>query len=162
VNGTGSVKVSGTEATGDTVSITFSGKLFASSVVVSVTSVSGDSDQTIAEKLGAAINANSTLEGFGVEASTDSGTAGQVDVVWPGPLGSFVTMTPHTTGAETFTTTQISGGSGPIIPSDNFQFMNNGGIVRLWKGRRVTLDSPTLTTLVNGGPNSFTGVFPCQ
>jgi hypothetical protein len=153
VNGTGSVTIAGTVGSGDDISLKFTSTLFTGgSLTVGETDVSGDTDTNAAERLAAAIMANATLTGFGVIAEADP-IAGKVDVTWPGPLGSFVTMSDNTTGAETFTLVQISGGSGPIIPTDNFRFVYNGQVIQLVHNRRKQLDKNGLAVLVASGPH---------
>lgn len=163
VNGTGSVTLSGTVATSDIVSIRFASAIFPSTISIPVTCSVGETLTSLATKLCAAIMANATLRAAGLTCSVDPTVVGKINFVWPGPLGTFVTISGIASpGAEGFAYVQISGGSGPVIPIEDFQFMNNGSVVRLFYQRRIQLDAITLANLVAGGLNKTTGVFPCQ
>jgi hypothetical protein len=147
-NGTGSIVVSGTVANGNTFTVTFSGPLFPTPLAIQIAATAGDTPTTVAEKLAAAIMANTTLQGYGVIAEA-SGT-GTINFTWPGPLGThtFVTITPTTSGAATFVTTQLSGGSGPIIPTaDNTVYVLGMPIV-LKHNRPFPADPVTLPAIV--------------
>jgi hypothetical protein len=151
-NSTGSVTVAGTVATGDVLQIIFTGAFIPGGpITVAATAVAGDTDQTMAEKLAAAIEANAVLQGFGVTAYNSSAV---VHVTWPGPIGTHIVLSTHTTGAETFTTVQLTGGSGPIIPNaslitgDYFRFVYNGAVLTFVPGRAISVASDLLSALL--------------
>lgn len=161
-NGAGSVLIGGTYANGDTFTLTFASTMFSASIAVPITSIAGDSNATVAQRLAAAIQANATLQALGVQAVLDPVISAKILLTLPGPLGKFITVSGASSGAETFTVVQFAGGSGPVIPLINFQIVNNGGIVRFRIGRRILLDPITLATLAAGGVSPKTGLFPCQ
>lgn len=146
-NGTGDVNITGTEATSDAVSITLSSALFAAPITKSYTTIGGDTDAIIAEELATQFGTDPTLQKLGVETEA---LEGHVNFTWPGPLSQFVTISSHTTGAEVLTNTQFSGGSGPIIPTDDLSFVYNGQVIQLVNGRAKSLSKEALAALATG------------
>ncbi len=128
----GSVTIAGTVAAGDVISLAVTNGVLKPSVVVTYTVTSTDTLATIAANLAAQINANSTLRSFGFWA--DDNGDGEVRVYQRGPVGNFTTLTPSTTGAETFTTVDPTGGAGPIVPLSNFIYTNAGVVRDYWYG----------------------------
>ena len=128
----GSVTIAGTVASGDVISLELANGVLNPSVKVSYTATSTDTLATIAANLAAQINANSTLRSFGFWA--DDNGDGEVKVYQRGPVGNFTVLTPSTTEGETFTTAQMTGGSGPIVPLSNFIYTNAGVVRDYWYG----------------------------
>jgi hypothetical protein len=157
--------VSGTITNNDTLSVTLTnGILLTPSPVgtrtVTVTAVTGDTITTVATKIAKALNDDVTLQPYGVFADTGPGGAGGLSNVvtlnWPGPLGNFTTVTTSKspTGATetlTLSASALSGGSGPVIPFQNFWFSQGGQTSDFWIGQPVQLDYYTLSLFVAQG-----------
>jgi len=148
VNGLETLTVGGTITTGDTVTLTVTdaglsgGHVTLPAYTVLVT----DTTTTIATALKGLINASAALAAIGVTA-TSSGAV--VDITSTSPnhttysvaktgttetytLASLVTETVTiantNTGSETVTATELTGGSGPVIPLSNFEFAQSTSV----------------------------------
>jgi hypothetical protein len=124
VPGTLTLTLAGTITNGDAVTITFTGKsLPGGAISVTATAAAGDTIETLAEKVAKAINDSAALQNFGVFADD---ALGVVTVSWPGPLGASCTVTKSVSGSATETvalsSSSFAGGSGPILPYQNFNY----------------------------------------
>lgn len=151
-DGSGRVTFGGTIADGNVLTLTFTSKLFTGgSLDVQVTATDTDTATTLAVKFAVAIMANATLANL-LTANANYVAAGRLDITVPGPLGSHVTISGESTGAETFTIVQVAGGSGPIIPTADFKFTHNGTVISFTAERRMSLSSDAISALVAAGP----------
>lgn len=142
--------ITGTVAAADIINLIFTGSgISGSPVTVSYTALLGDTTTSVAAGLAAAINANSALSLVGLSATNTTnvvnvsgmgGPLGQVRItssVSPGSETVTITTAPTTTATtstaatETVTFTPsngvMSGGSGPVFASNNFEFISGGG-----------------------------------
>ncbi len=130
VSATASATVGGTVTAGDVITLTFSvGTLPGGSLAVKYTVVSTDTTETIAESLATAVNVNPTAQNYGLTAGiTGAANPEELNFLWTGPIGNFVTISASVSGSATETITLspsnglMSGGSGPIIASNNFSY----------------------------------------
>jgi phage tail sheath gpL-like len=167
----GSVAVGG----GDVLNLVFTGAgIPGSPVTVSYTTIAGDTTSTIATALAALINANPSLQDVGIEASPAAavitisftlGNVGQVRLtqsVSPGSETITVTTAPTTTSTlgtaatETITFSptsgKMSGGTGPIIATNNFEFaMGNSQVQAFFYGQPYNLGYDVITAMVQQG-----------
>jgi len=119
----GSVTFGGT-ASGGTVTLTIANGVLTPSVTLSYAPTSSDTVETIAAMFAGLINSNPVLRSFGFWG--DDNGLGELKVFQRGPVGNFTTLSASTTGAQTFTIVQMTGGSGPVVPLSNFTFAHNG------------------------------------
>ena len=132
VSATVNATVGGTITAGDVITLTFTvGTLPGGSLAVKYTVVSTDTTETIAESLASAVNANATAQNYGLSAGiTGAADPEELNFFWAGPVGNFVTVSASVSGSATETITfspasgQMSGGSGPIIAANDFDFQN--------------------------------------
>lgn len=144
----GSVTVAGVVASGDVITLTVANGVLNPSVSVSYTATSTDTVDTIAEALAKEINASDTLVTHGFWADAESGV---VQVYQRGPVGNFTTLSASTTGAETFTEVQPSGGNGPIVPLSNFYWAHNGNVHDYFYGQPYSVTYNNLDQMVAQG-----------
>ena len=142
--GFGTATLSGTIANGDVLTLTFSASFLPAPVSVSATLTGSDTLTTASQKLANAILSSPALQPFGVQALVHSGA---LVVVWPGPLGTNVTMSGSKTGSgtEAFAFAQISGGSGPIVPTADIR-INVAGQLLCFPAGVPFLPAPTVLT----------------
>lgn len=132
------VTLGGTVTSTDTVSITGTNASESSTATVTYTVGSTDTADSIANGLADGISANSTLSDF-IEAYSSSGVI-TVTAINPGPGGNSIKLAVSKSSGATETITlgnsngNLSGGSGPIIPLTNFEFMYNGTLMNFWRG----------------------------
>lgn len=155
VAATESFVVGGTIATGDTISLEIAnGVLPNGSVTVSYTTVAGDTLTSIAAELVNAVNTNATLQAYGIIAENGGEAApDEVILAHPGTVGNFTTFTASSTGSETFTpaTGALTGGSGPIIAVNNFNFSYNGSTMSFFYGHVYNLAYSLIQLMVEQG-----------
>lgn len=105
-----------------------------------------------ASKLAALISADPDLQDLEVFA-TSSGPV--ISINWPGPVGTRATVTVAVTGGVTLTRSpsngKVIGGSGPIIPTDDYQCVAPGTIKVLYPGIPEIVDASLLATMVAEG-----------
>ncbi len=145
----GSVVIAGTLAAGDVITLKVENGVLDPSASVSYTVTSTDTLATVGANLAKALNASSTLRNYGFWA--DDNGEGTVYVYQRGPVGNFSTLSATTTGAETFTYTQMSGGEGPIVPLSNFIYANNGVTRDYWYGLPFQPGYYDLSNMVDQG-----------
>jgi hypothetical protein len=148
--GSGTVTISGAVASGDVLTLTLTSKLFTGGThAVTATAATSDTDAIVAEKLTTSINNDSVLQAMGAYATA---LAAVVTVHWPGPLGSFVSMSFGATGSEAAALVQIAGGSGPVIALTDARFVvGDGAVITVRKNRRYSFDAYALNQIVSGG-----------
>lgn len=158
--------IGGTETDGDTVGITFTNTGVAGlPVTVNHVTSGGESVSSIATALKTAINANSTLNAAGIKA-TNIGAV--ITIQQPGALGNSTVLSANLSGGATETITfapsnghmsggagvfsgQLAGGSGPIIPVQNFSFHYNGTVLNFWYGKPVPVGDDLVLKMVQQG-----------
>lgn len=148
VPASGSVTVAGTVAAGNVISLVVKSPVFAPSVTIQYTAVSTDTLDTIASALASLINGSSILSSYGYWANADGAA---VVVNQRGPVGNFATLSASSTGAETFTVVQPSGGSGAIVPLSNFAWAYNGVVKDYFYGLPYALPYHQLSVMVAQG-----------
>lgn len=162
--------IGGTPADLDVLNLTFTcAALPGGSHEVSVTLGASPTVDSAAAALAAAINADPVLIAAGIGASAASAV---VTITYPGTIGQLrfsesvtggstitlsatptETATVGTSATETitFSASALSGGSGPVIPYNNFNWHKNGQTMGFWAGQPLFVDYPTLAALVAEG-----------
>ncbi len=154
VNSTATVTVGGTAASGDVATVTLTNPVWKNSVLgitngtVTITYTLGASDtvDSTAEGLASAIN-NSAAGPF-VIATAELGV---VTISWPGPVGNSTTLTQSATGSLTLTLSgsSMSGGTGPVLVWNNFQWTANSQVMDFFMGNFYNM-SGVLSGMVSG------------
>ncbi len=146
----GSITIAGTVASGNTITVTVAnGVLPGGSVAVSYTLSGTDTLATAAAELALLLNSNATLSQYGWSFGTNG--LGEVLCYQRGPVGNFSTLSATTTGAETFTIVQMSGGAGVVVPLANFTFSFNNSMSNYWYGKPVPMSYLMLKNAVAQG-----------
>lgn len=158
--------VAGTGAAAATVALTFTNAgVTGLPITKTYTCVGTDSATTVAAGLVALINGDATLQAAGISASN---VAGAITILQQGAIGNSTVMTTAVSGggsaAITFTPSNghlagglgvvggiFSGGTGPIVPSNNFQFERGGSILNFRYGEPQLIDYPLLSRMVSQG-----------
>lgn len=168
--------ITGTVAAADTINLVFTGAgIVGSPVTVSYTALLGDTVTSVAAGLAAAINGNAALSVAGLSATNTAGvvnvagmggnTNGQVRItssVSPGSETVTITTAPTTTSTvgtnatETVTFTPsngvMSGGTGPVVATNNFEFAPAaGGISAFYYGQPYQVGYEVLQQMVAQG-----------
>lgn len=130
----GSFAFSGTPATGTGTLTISNGVLGGAPISVAVAISAAD---TLAQAITAIINAvNSTdaLTQFYFQAYPLA--SGGIGIAQPSGVGNFSTIAwnPGTSGVAVTATVQMSGGSGAVIPLNNFNFTHNNANIPFWYG----------------------------
>ena len=147
----GSVVIGGTLAAGDVVTVAITNPVLGSGAIdIAYTVTATDTAASIAYELAQGIMANATLQRFGFTAEADPLTDALL-VYQASAVGNFSTLVFSTTGAETGTVTQMTGGAGPITPIENFIFAGSGGVQSFWFGIPVAVGYALLSQMVNQG-----------
>lgn len=157
----GQVTIGGTITAADTVTLSIENPVFpsttsiAQNVTVSVTYTvqGGDTVSIIAAQLAALVNSNLTFQQYGFYAVADE-TAAVILIYQQSGVGAFSTISGSKSAGATETITvnnQIAGGSGPVIPTFNFEFKYNNAVLYFYKGHPVLVGYDLLTALVNQG-----------
>lgn len=156
VAATNAFTVAGSITNLDVITITFTcGALPGGVLAIPTTAITGDTVATLAEKISRQINDNAVLRATGV--FSDVTAAGVVTVSWPGMVGNFCTLSKSVSGAATETITfapvggALTGGSGPIIPLQNFVFGNGTQTFTFWAYQPILLDYVTVQSMVTQG-----------
>lgn len=148
---TGTGTPGGTIAAGHTITVTITNPVLpGGQVQVTYVTVSGDTVETVGTGIADAINANGTLRDFGISAQVNL-TTGVVTLHHEGPVGNKTTWSGSSTGAETFVTTALSGGSGPIVPTQNFTWVAGGVMMAFWYGQPADVPYNTLNDMIAQG-----------
>jgi hypothetical protein len=156
-NATATATIGGTVTTGSTVSLVVTqGQLPGGAVTYAYHVVSGDTLATIAEGLASLIAADPIAQAFGIYATTNEAV---LTVNWPGPAGNFAVLTGSASAGETVTTSPangvMSGGTGPIIPTQNFEVQWTGSTLVFWQGMPRQVDYQLLSTMIAQGLGNF-------
>lgn len=158
---------------GDVLELIFTGGGIAGSpVTVSYTTVAADTTPTIAAALAGLVNSTAALQSAGIAATVSSSTisfvlaptVGQLRITESVVTGSetiTITATPTTTSTlatsdtETITFSnsgKLSGGTGPILVSNNFEFaLGNSQVQAFWAGQPYVLGYDVVTAMVQQG-----------
>jgi len=159
VAATATVTVSGTIAAGDTCSITLTnpvvtnnvlGGAFASSIVADYVVASTDTLASVASALATLINSNATARFYDVEAAVSDDV---ITIKWGGPVGNFSTLAAvsGTSIVLTKSASELSGGSGPIVPFQNFSAVFGSATIDFATGNPYVLDYSQSSLLINQG-----------
>jgi hypothetical protein len=155
VNGTNTVTIGGTSLATDQINLIFTSPLFNGGVYTLVClSQAGDTvNGKTAERMAATINADPTLNAFGVTANVVGQTA-VVNINWPGFVGlNIVLTTAIIVGTPTATrgTASWVGGSGPVVAYNNFTWTYLNQTFYFVAGYGYNLASAMVAQLCNGG-----------
>ena len=147
----GNVVVGGTLAAGDVVTVAITNPVLGSGAIdIAYTVTATDTAASIAYELAQGIMANATLQRFGFSAEADPLTDALL-VYQASAVGNFSVLAFSTTGAETGTVTQMTGGAGPVTPVENFIFTTGTSPRSYWFGVPVDVNYQTLKALVAQG-----------
>jgi len=150
VASTGSLVPSGTTATGTGTLSIQNGVLGGLPIAVTVNTTSGDTLAQVAAIIADAVNANAELDYFGFTAEVLP--SGDVQISQPSSVGNFSAITwAAGTTAIALAITQMAGGSGAIIPLNNFNFIQGSANFPLWYGIPKDLSYATVLALVTQG-----------
>lgn len=165
--------ITGTVVAADKLNITVTNTAIAGgSATISYTAVLADTTTTVAAGLAAAVNASQPLQAAGISATSlsnvvsfafqpQNGAITFSQSVSPGSETITLSTTPTevctvaTLATEAFTFSPssgaLSGGSGPVIPTNNFTYGNNGQTQSFWYGQPVTLGYDVISQMVAQG-----------
>lgn len=155
-NATASVTVAGTITAGDTATITLTQAQIPNGAVSYVhTIVTSENAQTVAAALASGLNAALTSAGVPAIATVGTTTFASEAVVtvnWNGPAGNKAVLTASKTGAVTVTVAPVggvlSGGTGVVFVSSNFNFAYRGSTLSFYYGKAYQVDAGLLAALV--------------
>ena len=164
---TATATIGGTIQATDTVALTLTNAgLTGLPITVTYTVAGGNTTTTIAAALVALINANAVLQAAGIYAENaaavitvySEGTIGNATVLSAAVGGSSptetVTLAPtngHLSGGAGTIGNAFTGGSGPVIPYNNFNFSKHSSTFSMWGGKPVTIGYDVLQDMVNQG-----------
>lgn len=137
---------------GDILTLTVSNNVFPGGAIVINYTASSDTVITVAAHLASALTSNSVAQAFqvfGTSAGTDVFTVNEL-----GPVGNFTALSFSSTGSTTcsFAASGVmSGGSGPVIPSLNFNFAEGPVSLRFLAGQPSQLPANFVSDLVHAG-----------
>lgn len=159
VDALGTITAGGSITNGDTVTLTVTlATLPGGSAAVTYPVVTSDTTTTVAEGIANAINNSSALDVVGIFAEmSGTGAPSAVVVHGSGPIGNMVTLSASVSGGNTETLTfsnggTLTGGSGPIVASENFNWnFSGGGVQSFLYGQPYLLGYDVLTQMVNQG-----------
>lgn len=165
-NASNDITLGGTETDGDIVSLTFTNAGVAGfPVTVTHTAAASESINSIATAMRAAVNANTTLIAAGLVAT---GGTNHVTIGQPGTIANSTVITGSVSGAATETITfnpllgamtggagvvggALTGGSGPIIPLNNFNWSAGGSTMSFFYGSPRNVGYDQITAMVAQG-----------
>lgn len=158
-NASATATIGGTITAADVVTLTLScGTLPNESISFGYAVQSGDTVDDIANELADLINSSSTAADYGIFAEVGGhGSEATVTVNWEGPVGNFAVLSYSVSGSATETVTlspsngALSGGSGPVICSSNFNYTYNGSTFSLFIGQPYKLGDDVLSVMVSQG-----------
>ncbi len=148
VASSGSAVIGGTATTGNVMTLTIANGVLTPSVTLTYTVPSGSTTSTIAYAFAQLIMQNATLGRFGFYAEANGST---LLIYQQSGVGNFSTLSASSTGTETVTLTQMSGGSGPITPVENFTFASGPNLNNYWFGIPANVNYQTLKAMVTEG-----------
>jgi len=156
-NATATATIGGTVTAGTTVSLVLTqNQLPNGAVTYTYDVLSGDTLASIAEGLASLVAADPVAQSFGIYATTDEAV---LTVNWPGPAGNFAVLTGSASADETVTTNPangvLSGGTGPIIPTQNFEVQWAGSTLVFWQGMPQQVSHQILSTMIAQGLGNF-------
>ncbi len=166
VPATATAALGGSETDTDVISLVFTNAgVPGFPVTISHTAAGSESLASIAAALNTSINANATLKAAGVTSTVLSqtltisqlGTIGNSTVLSyvQGGNTETITFTPSNGhlggGTGSFASAPLTGGSGPILVTNNFDFAFNGQSRSFFYGNPYIVDYPLLQALANSG-----------
>lgn len=165
--------ITGTVVAADKLNIVVTNAAIAGgAATISYTAILADTTTTVAAGLAAAVNASQPLQAAGISATSlsnvvsfafqpQNGAITFSQSVSPGAETITLSTAPTeictvaTLATEAFTLSPsngaLSGGSGPIIPSDNFTYSNNGSTQSFWYGKPEILGYDVVSAMVAQG-----------
>lgn len=121
-------------------------------VTLTVVLTGADTTTTAAQKIAKAINDSVDLRQYNCYANSAGAV---VTFLWEGLLGNEVVLTQSVpVGSGTLTLGNsglLAGGSGPIIPANNFNFVIRGLLVNFQAGKPVTVGSNVVKAMAAAG-----------
>jgi len=153
-NATATATIGGTVTAGTTVSLVLTqNQLPNGAVTYTYDVLSEDTLASIAEGLASLVAADPVAQSFGIYATTDEAV---LTVNWPGPAGNFAVLTGSASADETVTTSgALLGGTGPIIPTQNFEIQWAGSTLVFWQGMPQRVSHQILSTMIAQGLGNF-------
>jgi hypothetical protein len=156
-NASATATIGGTVTAGTTVSLVLTqNQLPGGAVTYTYDVLSGDTLASIAAGLASLIAADPVAQSFGIYATTDEAV---VTVNWPGPAGNFAVLTGSASADETVMISPdngaLSGGTGPIIPTQNFEVQWAGSTLVFWQGMPQQVSYQILGTMIAQGLRNF-------
>ena len=151
VDATVTATIGGTITATDTVALTITHTLLPSgSLTVTYTVGASDTVDSIADGLADLINDSATAQNLALRADVAKAV---ITLRWNGPVGNFAVLTDAVTGSATETVTLgnsgvFSGGSGPVIATNNFNFQS-GNVMSFFYGNVYPIGYDLITQLVN-------------
>ncbi|GEM_PF-4908911 len=121
-------------------------------ITKTVTLVTDDTVSNGAQRLVKALNDDATLRAYGCYATA---ILGVITFYWPGLLGNSVSLTqsvPVGSGVLTLGNGGLlAGGSGPVVPSEDFDFNLKGQHIRCRAGEPITLGANVVVAMAAAG-----------
>ncbi len=155
VAATATATIGGTATSTNTVTLTVTAATISSgSLSVTYTVGASDTLDSIAEGLASLVNANANAQAVGLYATA---ALAVVTLNWPGPVGNSAVVSYTLSGGATETVTLspagggLTGGSGPIIPINNFNFTYNAATMSFFYGIPRVLGSDLVALMVSQG-----------
>lgn len=152
---TDTATLSGTITNGDSFVLTLTHVFFSGgSLSKTIAVVSADSLATLAEKAAKAFNDDAQCQALDVEVDAGGASGAVLTFNWPGPIGNLAVLSATSGSAVTVTVAAsgvFSGGTGPIIPTQNFQWHRDGSTSNFRYGIPVFIDPYTISLLVAQG-----------
>lgn len=155
VNATNALTLGGTITNLDNITLNLTHKLLTGGVLTKVIPVvTGNTLATIAEKIAVAFNDDAQCQALQILVDP---VGAVVTFNWPGLVGNLAVLTGSVSGAATETLTfspvggGLTGGSGPIVPVNNFQYAYGNSIQNFRYGEPVFADPPLVAALVADG-----------
>jgi hypothetical protein len=161
VDSTATVTIGGSTTTNDTVTLTVTNGQFTNSAFGGAGSIShiytvqgGDSVTNVAEQLADLFNADANAQAARLWCSV---VGAVITFHHAGQIGLFSTITSALSGGATETVTLgnggvLAGGSGPVIPFNDFQYSYAGGpLMNFRAGQPYFADYPLVQKLVSDG-----------
>jgi hypothetical protein len=151
VNATATATIGGTVTVGNVVTLTVT--IGSNVYSFPYTVVTGDTVDSIANQLANLIN-NADDAGISASAGGEAGLA-TVTVQVEGPIGNHAVLSATSPGTETVTLNPsngaLSGGGGPVIAYENFNYVFNGQSMSFFAGQVYQLGDPMLSKMVAQG-----------
>lgn len=155
-NAHATVTIGGSATPADTLSITLTNPCVPGSPITKTYTVgASDTLQMIAEGLADLINDDPVLSSLGIEADVGGASGLVITINHAGPVGNGTGLTVAKSGGATETivasAATLAGGSGPVIPTQNFTFAVGGTIEFYYYGVPKDVPYNTLQLMISSG-----------